>query len=1045
MKSRAHLSAQVVSRHPVSAIFLIVALSGVCRGEERVVSYNRDVRPILSENCFFCHGFDKNKREAELRLDIEAEAKESAIVAGNSAASELFKRITSGDPDEVMPPADSVYKLKPDQVETLRLWIEQGAEYEEHWVYKKLERPPVPQEGAATPIDSFLRQTWKEHGVSPVAEAEPRVLIRRLSFDLRGLPPTSEEVADFEHDPSPAKFQELVRKWTESTEYAEHQGLRWLDLVRWADSSGMVSDEPIATGRYRKYVIEAFRDNMPFDRFTREQLAGDLLPNPTDDTLTASAYNRLVKTNSEAGVIEEEALHALKGEHVRALGTVWLGATTGCAECHDHKYDPISAKDYYSLAAFFDDLIEAGVYQPGDRRVPVHYLHGDPESVREDAELSAQAESVRKELYESEHDPAELAEWEKAIIAASDAAEKSKKEAPVDFECVPAVIPPAKVVEGEFSQTAGGRKVTAAQGTIDRHLVGEFITGPLPKEVLGLYTNVTLDPADTPELIAFQTVNGAYGRMGWHRDYHVTYYWGQEDHPFLKADYPWLEPTKLIRMGPLPEAGKCVRLDVPAARFPKTEYFPVGMGWIQIGGTATWGASGYRTDPHRAFLNNLQTPMIRYWWELPLNRDDRNKFPNLVDLSARLGKAERRPIHEKSIRIAFAETKRPDLVAELDAINRELSMLRRDADTTLVSKTGPRKITRLRNRGDFMDNSGPVLEPAFPSHFVNGGPKKGLTRLDLANWLTSPENPMTARVFVNRLWHQFYGRGISETLVDSGNQGDWPSHPDLLDWLAAEFIGSGWDVRHMVRLMVSTDAYRLSSVPDPKTAEIDPKNRLITRQLPHRLDAEEIRDTALAAAGVLRKTEAIPVQSFFPYQPDAYWEQSNKIMLGSRYQIWETAHGEDQHQRSLYTYWKRQNPHPSMLAFDAPTRQECTAQRPVTNSPGQALALLNDPIYIEASRLLARRVMASAPDEKTRFANLFRYALQREPSPDETEVITPYLSKWKTHFETNAEEAQALLAIGQDQDGKALPADEHAAWTNMARLVLNLHEFLTRS
>ena len=304
---------------------------------------------------------------------------------------------------------------------------------------------------------------------------------------------------------------------------------------------------------------------------------------------------------------------------------------------------------------------------------------------------------------------------------------------------------------------------------------------------------------------------------------------------------------------------------------------------------------------------------------------------------------------------------------------------------------------------------------------------------------------MTARVFVNRLWHQFYGRGISATLIDSGNQGDWPSHPDLLDWMAAEFIESGWDIRHMIRLMVSTDAYRLSSMPDPKTLEIDPNNRLITRQLPHRLGAEEIRDAALAAAGVLRKTEKIPARSFFPYQPDAYWEQSNKIMLGSRYQIWETAKGEVQHQRSLYTYWKRQNPHPSMLAFDAPTRQECTAERAITNSPSQALALLNDPIYLEAARLLAHRVLLSATDEKSRFANLFRFALQREPSPRETGVLTPYLREWFAHFQANPAEAQALLSIGQQGETPDLSAEERAAWTNLSRLVLNLHEFLTRS
>ncbi|MEX1114003.1 MAG: PSD1 and planctomycete cytochrome C domain-containing protein [Akkermansiaceae bacterium] len=1019
----------------------LVAFTSVCRGGERVVSYNRDVRPILSENCFFCHGFDKDKREADLRLDTEEGAKESAITAGNAATSELFKRITTSDPDDVMPPADSVYHLTAEQKETLRLWIEQGANYEEHWAYKKLERPAVPDESAASPIDSFLRQTWKEHGVSPVPKTEPRVLLRRLSFDLRGLPPTHEEVAAFEKDPSPEAYQQLVKQWTESTEHAEHQGLMWLDLVRWADSTGMVSDEPIATGHYRKYVIEAFRDNMPFDRFTREQLAGDLLPSATDATLTASAYNRLVKTNSEAGVIEEEALHALKGEHVRALGTVWLGATTGCAECHDHKYDPISAKDYYALGAFFDDLVEVGVYQPGDRRAPIHHLHSNSANSRKDAELSAMADAVREELYEPEPDPSELVAWEKSVIATGDATKKAAKGEPVDFECVPVLLPPSKVIDGEFTQMEAGRHSTAPEGSLARHFAAEFITGPLPAEVSGLYTHVTLDSVNPPELIAFQTINGAYGRLGWHQNYHTTYYWGPQAHGLLKKHYPWLDPKKLIHMGPLPEAGKSIRLDIPSNKFSKTEYVPVGMAWLHIGGTVTWGASGYRTNPHRAHLNRLQTPLLRHWWELPLNRDDRNKFPDMVDSSVRLPTAERRPIHEKAIRIAFAEIKRPDLVEKLDGIHRELSLLRRDTDTTLVSKTGPRKTTRLRNRGDFMDNSGPVLEPAFLEHFTKGEAQKNLTRLDLADWLTSPENPMTARVFVNRLWHQFYGRGISNTLIDSGNQGDWPSHPDLLDWLAAEFIASGWDVRHMIRLMVSTEAYQLSSIPDSKTAEIDPRNRFITRQIAHRLGAEGIRDTALTAAGVLRKTQDIPTRSFFPYQPGAYWAQSNKIMLGSRYQIWETDRGKDQHQRSLYTYWKRQNPHPSLLAFDAPTRQECTAQRPITNSPAQALALLNDPIYVQASRLLARRAIDSAPDEETRLTNLFRFALQREPSPRETEILNPYLGNWKTHFTENPSEAEALLGDTKEQGNTA----EFAAWTNMARLVLNLHEFLTRS
>ena len=343
------------------------------------ISYNRDVRPILSQNCFFCHGFDKEEREADLRLDtFEGATAEGAIVPGDPNKSELIARIFSKDADEQMPPSDSAYSLTKAQKEILVQWIKEGAEYQEHWAYQKLARPASPDVKSSA-IDAFLKRTWKENNVDPVQKADPRNLLRRLSYDLRGLPPTMEEVASFSKDPSTRHYRSFQEEWLGSTEYAEHQGLLWLDLVRYADSNGMVSDEPIIAGPYRKYVIESFRDNMPFDQFTREQIAGDLLPNRSDRSLTASGYNRLVKTNCEAGVIEKEALYQLKGEHVRALGTVWLGTTTGCAECHDHKYDPITAKDYYSLAAFFDPLIEAGVYEPGDRRVPLHYIHNTKE------------------------------------------------------------------------------------------------------------------------------------------------------------------------------------------------------------------------------------------------------------------------------------------------------------------------------------------------------------------------------------------------------------------------------------------------------------------------------------------------------------------------------------------------------------------------------------------------------------------------------------------------------------------------------------------
>ncbi len=1008
-------------------------------GQAETVSYNRDIRPILSENCFFCHGFDEQTREGDLRLDtFEGATSGDAIVPGHPEKSEIIARIFSEEEDDVMPPHDSIYSLSKAEKETLTAWIKQGAQYEKHWAYQKVVQPQVPAL-ADHPVDAFLKKDWQQQGVASVEKASPRNLLRRLSYDLRGLPPTPKEVAHFEADPSEARYLQYVDQWLNSLEHAEHQAVRWLDLVRWGNSSGMVSDEPIASGPYRKYVIESFHENTPFDQFTREQLAGDLFPEPTQRTLTASAYNRLVKTNSEAGVIEKEALYALKGEHVRALGTVWLGATTGCAECHDHKYDPISAKDYFSLAAFFDDLIEVGVYQPGDRRAPIYYLHDDEQSIAQEAEFTRQIDEVRKKLYESPIDQKQLQSWTKDVFAQEKNSKKEKE--PQDWDWFPAELPPAKIILGDFEQTEQGRKVTAPDGQLTRHFAAEVLSAGSGKAD-SFYADVIIDPDHRPTFLAFQTVNGAYERLGWHRDYQVTYYWGKKPEGKLPE---YIAPKKLVHLGDIPEETGRVRLDVPAKKFKKARYRPVGMGWIQQGGTVTWLASGFRTDAHRVFSNRLSESALRYFWELPVNRDDRKEFPNLLIRSLRTAPEKRREIHTQIIEIAFREFQQPELVQQLNQLYREAYHLRRKGTPTLVSKTTTPKKTHLLNRGNFMEEIGPVLKPAVPEVFDNGinGSKERLNRLDLANWILSPDNPLTARVFVNRLWHQFYGRGISETLEDAGNQGDWPSNLDLLNWLAFEFQQKGWDIKKIIRLLVTAESYQLSSIPDSLLAQNDPTNRLHTRQGRYRHRAEELRDSALAAAGILRPTQEIPVQSFFPHQPKAYWEKSHKIMYGSRYQIWETNRKESQHQRSLYTYWKRQNAHPSMLALDAPTRQECTTRRAVTNTPAQALALLNDPIFVEASRALAERLLRETTEEN-RIEHLYQLTLQRDPSDIEKTEVQNLHQELLTRFQQHPEEAKKLCP-SQRSSRSETETVQLAAWTGTCRILLNLHEFLTRS
>ena len=1039
------------------ASLLIILLSTVTSvtwaAEEELLSYNRDIRTILSENCFFCHGFDKNTREADLRLDtFEGATSKKAIIPGDPANSELVKRIHHHDPDLLMPPPQGAYVLSPTEKATLEKWIEQGAKYQDHWAYTAVEQPEVPaHQFSSHPVDSFLARKWKQKNVTPVDEAEPRTLLRRLSYDLRGLPPTAAEVQAFQSDPSPAHYQRKVEEYLSSLAHAENQALRWLDLVRHADSNGMVSDEPIASGPYRKWVIEQFQKNTPFDDFTRAQLAGDLLDQPSDDDLIASAYNRLVKTNAEAGVIEKEALYALKGEHVRALGTVWLGSTIACAECHDHKYDPITAADYYNLASFFDPLIEVGVYEPGDRRVPVHYLHDREQDTQIERELTAKTDELRQKLYFSELDRSNFEQWKSDLLAEEKAAKQDKEHHPLIW--FPAQLPLAWTTEGNYQRSEQGRTTTAPDGEISRHLCGESVDGFIKGPNHGFFTDVTLDPQNFPKRLYFQALHGAYRRLGWHADYRVTYYWG-EKYPENVAFPEFVSPEKLVYLGPLPKealSGQKTRLTVLKKQFKSAPYNIQGLAWAHEGGQVTWGDSGYFTSKSHVLQASLTVSARRFFWELPLNRDDRKDLPGMLLRALKMRPADQRNIHRTVIDVTFREHQQPELTAELTEHLRKTFLFRRNATPTLVSKDGLTgssvKETRVLNRGNFMDESGPKASPQILSHFGKLE-KANPNRLDLANWIVSADNPLTARVFVNRLWHQYYGRGLSESLEDVGSQGDWPSHPDLLNYLAAEFQ-KDWDIKRLIRLLVTSRAYRLSSIPGSSLAQKDPTNRLHARQSRFRLTGEEIRDTALQAAGLLHCTSKneIPVASFFPYQPEPYWNKSNKVMYGSRYQIWETAQDEAQYQRSLYAYRKRQNIHPGLLAFDSPTRQECSARRANTNSPAQALALLNAPQFTEAARVLAAKALELHPTKTDRqkiFDHLFQQTLQRPATESETTELLNLQKTLLAHYKSQPTEAESLLKVGQHRTKTENPA-QLAAWTATTRVLLNLHEFITRS
>ncbi len=787
----------------LAAMAFCTLLPSATRAAPPAPQFHRDVRPILSNFCYRCHGPDAETRAADLRLDQREglfgnSSSDAPIVKpGDVEASELLRRITSHDDAERMPPPDANLELSPAQIETLKSWITAGADWQNHWAYQPPTRPELPAAPSQSanldhPIDRFLAAALAREGLALSVPADPITLARRLSFDLLGLPPSADEVTEFAADPSEQAYDALVERLLDSPHYGERMAVHWLDLVRYADSCGYHSDVEQPISPYRDYVIEAFNRNLPFDQFTREQLAGDLLENPSIEQRVATGYNRLNKTTEEGGAQAGEYTAKSAADRVRTTAGVWLAATLGCAECHDHKYDPYTARDFYSFAAFFADVQEQGVYKAGTR---------EPELKLPNADQLASAAELNEQL-------------------------------------------------------AACTQQLAAIGEAEN------------------------DAPQRDEL--------------------------QKQEKQLRAKLQKLE-----------------------ASYPRT---------------------------------------------------------------------------------------------------------------MITVSTTPREM-RILPRGNWLDATGEVVSPALPAAFAPAPTSdRRLTRLDLADWLTARENPVVARVFVNRLWKLFFGAGLARQLDDFGAQGEPPTHPELLDWLAVEFIDSGWDVKYMIRLITSSRAYRQSSIPTAELVKRDPQNRLLARQSRWRLDAEFIRDTALVHAGLL--VPEVGGASVKPYQPEGYWE-----FLNFPKRTWRPDEGSNQYRRGLYTHWQRTFLHPSLLAFDAPSREECTAQRAVSNTPQAALALLNDPTYIECSRKFAERTLTEpeSADDASRIAWAFRQAVSRVPSEDEQKLLAELLAASRAQFEADKSAAEKLLAVGQSPRSTELDSAELAAWTGVCRTVLNLHETISRN
>jgi hypothetical protein len=830
------------------------------------------------------------------------------------------------------------------------------------------------------PIDDFILARLEKEKLEPSADADKRTLLRRLSFDLTGLPPTPEEVLAFEKDRGAKAYERAVDRLLASSQYGERMAEMWLDEVRYADTDGFHADNYRSVYPYRDYVIHAFNADMPFDRFTREQIAGDLMPKATTSQKIASTYNRLSRSTEEGGAQPKEYMAKYAADRVRTTSEVWLGSTMGCCECHDHKFDPFSTKDFYSFEAFFADIKEQGVGVRESTLVP------NDEQAAELKQLDERVDALQKTLDTPsfELDLAQRA-WEDGLR-----------------------MDPLKLEEWH---SVGPFKAASFEAAFDS--VNEPEKGV---DLAATYESNALKWVTRPELADGEVHGGLQG------DNSSTYLYRIVHARTARTARLYLGSDDAIKVwvnGAIVSSNKVTRGTAP-------DQDVVGVS-LKAGDNALLlkivnggGESGFyfEADVPNKMIAMLKIPPEKRTpeQEAEVSTNYRTFAPLLANTRAEL---------------AIAQQDKADYV--------------KTVPTSLVTVATEPRMTRILPRGNWMNDSGEIVAPAEPAFLVKpaakGQPAKDarrLTRLDLANWIVSRQNPLTARVFVNRLWKMYFGIGISKTLDDFGSRGEWPTHPQLLDWLATEFMNSGWDVKHVVKLMVMSHAYRQTAVASDELRERDPDNRLVARQSAFRLDAEMVHDNALAISGLL--VEKVGGPSVKPYQPTGYWDQLNFPK-----RTYMADHGGALYRRGLYTFWCRTFLQPSLEAFDAPGREECTINRPRSNTPLQALALLNDPTYVEAARAFAEDIVRrGGPDVNERIDWTFMQALDRQPSAQETALVAKLFEQERAHYAQDTADAKELVSVGERPVPKDLDPGQLAAWTEVARAVLNLHETITR-
>lgn len=1190
-------------RQVAGAWVIVVFCSATGLGAAEPIDFNRDIRPILADKCLTCHGPDPAKRQAELRLDLRERAIASlpsgtiAIVPGKPDASELVRRIEASE-DERMPPTSFNKSLTSEEKTALTRWIAQGADYAGHWSFERVHRPSPPsvtrREWVRNEIDRFILVRLEKEGLRPSVEADRPTLIRRLHLDLLGLPPTVEQVDAFVRDHRPDAYERLVDSILSSPRFGEKMAQQWLDLARFGDTNGFHYDSTRTMWLWRDYVIASFNSNKPFDRFTIEQLAGDLLPNPTQEQLIASGFNRNTRFNEEGGADPAEFVIRYAVDRTNTLGQVWMGLTLGCAECHSHKYDPISHKEYYQLFAFFNSLEEPQVSGNHGQTLPpllkvaskkareeiartqarVAELEGRVKTLlaqtayKDPVEANAPASAPREEFVWLEDGfprgaaTVGSADWRGAPtpvksgkaslrragkgqhqIAFANAEQKLRADAGdrifahvwLDPKDPPAQIMlqfnltghangwqrrvhwgPSKIRFGKkkVESTHLGNLPKAGEwvrlefdaqqaglgrGSVIHGLAITQFDGAAYYDAIGISSSLPQAPVDVawiddePPAGAKLSADGSPG-WNWVSRPQAPVFSGQRSmkrqgpglhqHFFLDAAplalqpgdqlfaYVWLDPkdppsTIMLqwndggwdhraywgadkgfnagsedsvahrRLGDLPIKGQWVRLEVPLDKVGLTPSSKLqGMAFTQVDGTAYFDRAGVRTW---APPDERRTKSQRIWegfasGDESVPKDVRDAVQKAVD---KRSPSEKALVRDYFVRYVWSGSREAfgSLNKELAATSKSLADLEAAVPHTLISKEmeKPRDAFVLI-RGDFQQ-PGEKVARDVPAVFPRMHPRLEKNRLGLAKWLMSPDHPLTARVAVNRFWSQFFGVGLVKSLGDFGSQGEYPSHPELLDWLADEFVSSGWDVKRILKTMVTSATYRQSSA--GTSPEHDPYNRLLSRMPRFRLSAEEIRDNALAVAGLL--SDQVGGPSVMPYQPADFYKGKNENWP------WTISQGPDLYRRGLYTFWRRTSPYPSFAIFDAPSREECSVCRPRTNTPLQALVTLNDPSYIEAARVLAQRTLLEpVKDDHERLEILFKKTLARSPSPAERLVLEKLWREQRARFESRSGDAAELAKIGSYPRPDKLNPIDHAAWTTVANAILNLDETITR-